>query len=215
MKVKAWILLLGMYAIFAQDAPKEAWTVVKEAMQGKHGLEHFNDIKADLGFSASTSLSDLTIGTAFKVCGVDYNALKSSNISTTVSSIFSAKSRWGFPILENGQMKMRIEVKNSNGSWERGRWGAPGLMPEWQKIVEAWPLSKGYHPILIETGMGMYYHVPEVDSHNLTRIMIMTNNNGQLLSKSSTTQYQKLGTISELKSEYDKALSNKGKEETK
>lgn len=105
-------------------------------------------------------------------------------------------------------MEMRVEVNCDNSICKIGRWGAPGLMPEWQKICEAWPVSKGYHPILIETGMGLYYHVPEVNSYNLTRIETMNYSNGHYLSKSTNTQYQNLSKVSALKSIYDQLLLN-------
>lgn len=66
MKAITWILLLWLNTIFSQDAPKEVWAFIQEAMTGKYGLQEFDEIKKEIGFSSSTSLSDLTIGPPFK-----------------------------------------------------------------------------------------------------------------------------------------------------
>ena len=202
-------VLLVSSLLYAQESPPEgAWAVINEMMKGKNTFEdQFNEFKTDFGFKSNTSLSNLSIGEPFKTFRLDYNALSNASNTTPVATILAPSFVWSFPILEDGQMKMRIEIRNTNGNWERGTCGATWLMPEWQKITNIWTTADGFHPVLINTGMGLYFHVPEFDAFNLTLIKIKSDANGIVLKKMSTSHYNQLdANVTNLAATYNQTI---------
>lgn len=172
MKLKILFVMLISLSIYGQEeVPKEALKIAQKTLKSKTGYFGNFDFKRKLfSFEESTSQSDLKLGTPFRLYHIDNDVLLNASRKTTVSSLCDTTVCWLFPVIEHDRMIIRIEVDNKHGKWEVGAIGGTALMPEWQKISEAWSFDKGYHPILLE-GSRLYFHVPEVDAYNLTTII--------------------------------------------
>jgi hypothetical protein len=74
-------------------------------------------------------------------------------------------------------------VAQGNIHFINGRWrglGGYARDPLWkkiQKVLEAWPVEEGYHPVFIRLFLShlWFFHVPEVDPYNLTRMFPSAN----------------------------------------
>jgi hypothetical protein len=176
------VILSFTLSLNAQSVPEEALKMAQETIEGKN---HILNLEHDFGIDKSISFKDLSLGTPFKEYRFKPNAFQSISDSTPIASLLTDDTIWIFPIVAKNHMKIRIEFgKDSTGQWKIGRRGAPGLMSEWESIDKEWPESKGYHPIFIEANAG-YFHVPEYDKYNFTRIYPKYDQNAKKFIKSS------------------------------
>lgn len=152
-----------------EKVPPEVQKNIDETMNGQHGLYNFEGNKAGLGFSSSTKLSDLKAGVPFKVYKISRDSLEKLGENVSVSEIANPLPIWEVPVFQDGKCVTTFEVWKTpkKPQWHAGIFN--GCTPEWQKVIDAWPDSQGYHPIIIYMGsVPKYYHVPEKDDSNLT-----------------------------------------------
>ena len=161
-----------------EEVPPEVQKVIDETMSGQHALYDFERYKVDLGFDSTTKLSDLRVGKPFK----DYR-LATDSIRTLderkfdenipVSAIVAPCRTWLVPVFLNDRCVRIFGVSKTNRKPEWHFSFSYGCYPEWQKVIEAWPDSAGYHPIIIHEGLLIprFFHVPEKDDFNLTPLM--------------------------------------------
>jgi hypothetical protein len=184
--IKRCLVILSLtLSLNAQSVPEEALKLAKETIDGKNHILNLEQDNSDIGIDKSIKIKDLSLGTPFKEYRFKPNAFQSISDSTPIASLLTDDTIWIFPIVAKNHMKIRIEFrKDSTGQWKIGRRGAPGLMSEWESIDKAWPESKGYHPIFIEANVG-YFHVPEYDKYNFTRIYPKYDDKAKRFKKSS------------------------------
>jgi hypothetical protein len=184
--IKRCLVILSLtLSLNAQSVPEEALKMAKETIDGKNHILNLEQDNSDIGIDNSIKIKDLSLGTPFKEYRLKPNAIQSISDSTSIASLLTDDTIWIFPIVAKNHMKIRIEFrKDSTGQWKIGRRGAPGLMSEWESIAKAWPESKGYHPIFIEANVG-YFHVPEYDKYNFTRIYPNYDDKAKRFKKSS------------------------------
>ena len=88
-----------------------------------------------------------------------------------VKPLLKATERWMFPVLVDSQIRCMLQVERNGHNYSY----VPGstsktLGMAWNKILEKWPTTAGYHPqLLINPEMpGYYFTVPELAEQNIT-----------------------------------------------
>lgn len=167
------------YAIDINNAELKEWQKKNEAplkvvLAAKKGLPRMVNLGAvkDWGVT-DEELRSASLGEPLRKYDITIAALRSYHSGDTVISILLETDYWYFPVIINDEIKLILIVgKNlSNADWEAGAFGYDGLAKKLNKIMQQWPQSKGYHPVVIEAEHGEYFFtVPEKDFSNLTLI---------------------------------------------
>lgn len=123
----------------------------------------------NFGFSPADPIDRATPGIPFKVYTITPDALADYQAEDTVSSLLSPTGMWYFPITIDGEMKCILTVAQVDGSWQAVGVGKAALAAQLQEVVNQWPKSRGYDPVLIMVfqAHAYFFAVPQVDDYNL------------------------------------------------
>jgi hypothetical protein len=118
------------------------------------------------GFLPSDNLLHARLGEPIQV----YQTTGERYISgQPVKSLLKPAARWMVPVMIGDQIRCMVQVKTDGKEFVPG---SPSkiLGVAWNKIMEKWPASAGYHPQLIVNPEmpGYYFSVPELAQQNLT-----------------------------------------------
>lgn len=152
-----------------EKVPEEVQKFIDETMSGQHAMCNFEESKVSFGFDRSTKLSDLKAGRPFKIYKLSIDSLLKKGENMPISSNIIEYATWVVPVLLNGKCITTFEVikTKKNPLWHQGVFY--GCSDTWQKLMEAWSESAGYHPVIIyATAWEMFFHIPEKDDYNLT-----------------------------------------------
>ncbi len=126
----------------------------------------------------SKTLSDVTAGTPVKEYWFLADTIIRKDTGSPVSKLIapfvnSMHGEWQIPLFVEGKIIGFGEIVNDTTSGDRWEWvgggGGGAFLAKWQKVIDKWPISKGYHPILIGFPYpDVFFHVPEKDAYNLT-----------------------------------------------
>ena len=161
-----------------EEVPPEVQKVIDETMSGQHVFRSFDEKKERYRLDSTTKLSDLRAGRPFKA----YNLIEDSiralderkfDENIPVSAMVTPCRIWVVPVFLNDRCVINFGVwkTKKNPHWHQGI--TRTCFPEWQKMIEAWPDSAGYHPIIIygDFLFPRFFHIPEKDDYNLTPLM--------------------------------------------
>jgi len=175
-KIQLFLFLLAMVNIcVGNTVPSE---VVDAANKGLPGfLQTITSKKANYGFKSSDQ--NFVLAEPFELHMITPKALSCFKPGDTVSKIVSKTGIWLFPVLVNGEYRSILTVDKMNNSWKAVSLGRAPLARKLQLIRQTWPISKGYHPqlIVVYQATKYFFHVPEVDSTNITLISSKENKN--------------------------------------
>jgi len=110
----------------------------------------------------------------FVIMGWDSGSLRGS-IYGLLDSLLVTRSFWLVPLSVNGALKGFLEVRLdrapgtyrcSNTFMLDSAFGSDAVY--FSEILRAWPLKKGFHPVIIRTFQLLILHVPERGADNLT-----------------------------------------------
>lgn len=132
-------------------------------------------MKKTHGFGADDDFSAVTLGEPFEsrylLSGSANKYVKGANVEE-----FLTESRhWFFPVLSKGAKACLLSVIfTKDGSFQKDKLGMAQLARVWAAVVEAWPESEGYAPILVivPSHQRFYFTVPQAQPSNFTRISI-------------------------------------------
>lgn len=177
--VKVKIEKNAPYEIDINKAELKEWqkknkAPLKVVLAAKAGLPRMVNLGAvkDWGVT-DEELRTASLGEPLRKYDITIAALRSFHLGDTVVSILSGTDYWYFPVIINEEIKLILIVgKNPpSADWETGAFGYDVLARNLNKIMQQWPQSKGYHPVVIEAEHGEYFFtVPEKDYSNLTLI---------------------------------------------
>lgn len=192
MELRHILMVTVLFSVItaAQEPPAEVIQVALQALRGGKpffSVKCFESEKSRYGFQSSTKVSDLKIGDPFRQfrCSSEMN-----DTNFSFKSLEIMNYSWLCPVMENGQNMILMEVRNENGKWKvGGLFGANIIAYEWNFVCQAWPKSKGFHPVFVLGGFRAWFHVPEVDSLNLTHIRPVMYENGRRVENSSAIKY--------------------------
>jgi hypothetical protein len=160
-----------------EEVPPGVQKVIDETMSGQHAFYKFDRYKVNLGFDSSTRLSDLRAGKPFKIYNLIVDSLrtlddKKFDEKIPVSKMVDPLEIWEVPVFLHGRCVRLFGVwkTKKNPQWHMGI--STNCYPGWQKVLEAWPDSAGYHPLMIYLGSNpKFFHIPEKDDYKLTPLI--------------------------------------------
>lgn len=160
-----------------EKVPPGVQKVINETMNGQHAFRKFDKKKERLGFDNSTKLTDLKVGKPFKIYKLIVDSIKNLDDKKfdekiSVSKMVDPLEIWEVPVFLNGRCVWLFQVwkTKKNPKWHPGI--SERCYPGWQKVIEAWPDSAGYHPLMIYLrSTPKYFHIPEKDDYNLTPLI--------------------------------------------
>jgi len=88
--------------------------------------------------------------------------------------LLQPSGEWVFPIMLGGRVRFLVQVKADGSEYVTGN-GSRAVAMVYDKILQRWPVSQGFHPQLITTAgiPGYYFTVPELPQQNLTDVSEM------------------------------------------
>lgn len=158
------------------QVPPEVRKVIKETMNGQNLLVDFDEKKICLGFDHTTKLADLKAGEPIPTYYLHRDSVRKMDDNTPMSKILKIPDMWTVPVLVNGKCFTTFEIwkTEKNPQWHCYDFigGHKGHYDNWQKVLEAWPESAGYHPVIVYLTMrNKLFHVPEKGDFNLTYLL--------------------------------------------
>lgn len=188
------IVFIIVVSTFSNNVPDVITQLSLKALDGElhfFNSRSFEKRKKIYGFNEKTKVSDLKIGTPVKV----YDNLSKDFISRTANSPLNLSNyeyEWYCPVLENDEIRLFFIINKKGNEWViDNSGGLTTLATEWQLVLESWPYSKGYNPVIILVGGFSYFHVPEIDDRNITLIETF-NSTKETLAKKNNNKYKKL-----------------------
>ncbi len=178
-----------------EEVPPEVQKVIDETMNGQHAFYNFDRYKVDLGFDSSTRLTDLRAGKPFKLYKLIIDSIRSLddkqfNEKIPVSKMVTPCRTWLVPVFFHYTCVRLFGISKTN---RKPQWHfsfSDECYPGWQKVIEAWPDSSGYHPTIIQQGSNpKFFHIPEKDDYNLTPLIRYRNDS---LDQSADTSFKVL-----------------------
>jgi len=120
------------------------------------------------GFAPDENLRSVRLGDPIPV----YQVLQTGRSHYTgqpVTSLLKPADEWIYPIILDNHIRFMVQVRYDGRKYVLGH-GSRGLAMIYDKILERWPASEGYHPqLVINPNMPFYYFtVPELSEPNLT-----------------------------------------------
>lgn len=121
------------------------------------------------GFTPSDQIQDCKLGDPIRVYSVSGADQKSYQPGQPLKSILKPTNKWVFPAMLGNQVRFMIPVEEADGECVAGT-SSRSLAMVYNKIMNRWPASQGFHPQLIINGSmdNYYFSIPELPEPNLT-----------------------------------------------
>jgi len=121
------------------------------------------------GFLPNDSLLHAKLGAPVQVYEVAAGDRSRYQAGQAIKSLFKPTERWMFPVMIGDQIRCMVQVKSNGHDYVPGE-PSKILGVAWNKIMEKWPVTAGFHPQLIVNPEmpGYYFSVPELAQQNLT-----------------------------------------------
>ncbi|MFA6290448.1 MAG: hypothetical protein WC637_01630 [Victivallales bacterium] len=132
-------------------------------------------MKKTHGFAPEDDLSAVTLGEPFETRYLLVESTKEYVKGAKVENFLIESRNWFFPVLSRGSQACLLSViQNQDGSFQKDKLGMAQLARVWAAVLEAWPVTKGYTPLLVvmPSRQRFYFTVPQAQPPNLTRICI-------------------------------------------
>ncbi|MCP4647426.1 MAG: hypothetical protein GY852_06780, partial [bacterium] len=134
--------------------------------------------KAQLGLSAEDGVENVTLGEPFALRLILPDNIRSYTPGKTVTESSEPIKSYHFPVLFNNTFKLILTVDKykGNDTYIVASLGLDWLAKEMRRVLQKWPLEKGYTPMLCMSPQTHYYsfHIPQKDALNLTLITPQT-----------------------------------------
>ncbi|MDR3457394.1 MAG: hypothetical protein P4N60_08110 [Verrucomicrobiae bacterium] len=153
------------------EAPlTEEQKLVKAAQDG---LERAMDLAVKnpdaFGFAAGDKIDMVKLGDPVRVYSIADADRDSYRDAQSLKSILSPTKEWIFPVMLDGHICFILPVRCTGTEYVAGHYSR-ALAMVYEKILERWPASEGYHPQFVVTPnrTAYYFTVPELPDQNLT-----------------------------------------------
>lgn len=126
------------------------------------------------GFQADDVLLNARLGDAMPVYTVAEKDYLKYQVGQPLKPLLKPASQWVFPVTIGTRVCCMVEVRQVGHTYVPGG-GNKMLGQAWNKIIQKWPVSDGFHPQLVANANvpGYYFTVPELADQNLTDIIRM------------------------------------------
>jgi hypothetical protein len=183
--------LLFAAAVCAEQPPQEVLTVTNTVLSGK-GLGHALTprILMQWKFDSGTTIADLKADVPIHLYRFIADSLKKIGGNASIRNVIVPEDTWVVPLFKEGgkaRVVLWIGRNPEDQKWSIAGYGCSPLAYAWENVKKEWPVSAGYHPILIGTmGDETYYYIPEKGERNLTRLTWATRYNFDYYDTSAT-----------------------------
>lgn len=126
------------------------------------------------GFGVEDSFSNVKLGDPIPVYTIQEEDRARYQAGQPVKPMLKPMDQWVFPVIAGTRICCMVQVSYTGHDYVPDN-GSKLLGLAWNKILEKWPASEGYHPYLVVTPSvpGFYFTIPELASPNLTDIVQM------------------------------------------
>jgi hypothetical protein len=128
-------------------APSEDVVAVAKEVILHHVKNRVVDHLRQYGFESQADIDNAELGEGFREFYIDTNKLQDESAPLDFQSlVFPNSTEWKFPIVANGETKMLVDVRFSDGIWRLGGMGGPAAWfgKEMTGLKATWPPSSGY-----------------------------------------------------------------------
>jgi hypothetical protein len=152
------VLMVVCCSIVFAKAPKEAVAFAQAEVSKYVKLFHGKELSVKLGEP------------------MELHNLSTQDIMTersgSIGMLIKKTDRWYFPVMVEDKWDAVFVVKYENYEWKAARYGLTGLVEELIALQKTWPEKGGYNCKVIyqPDTRDFYFHVPEIDSDNFTKI---------------------------------------------
>jgi hypothetical protein len=126
------------------------------------------------GFQAEDVLMNARLGSPLPVYTVAEQDYLNYQDGQALKPLLKLADQWVFPVSIGSRVCCMVQVSHVGHSFVPGG-GNKMLGQAWNKIIQKWPASAGFHPQLVVNANvpGYYFTVPELPTQNLTDIIRM------------------------------------------
>ena len=123
------------------------------------------------GFGPNDVFSEAKLGSPIPVHTIEEKDRANYQAGQPIKPLLQPENQWVFPVLLGSRICCMVQVKYNGRDYIPGA-GVKSLGLAWSKILETWPASKGYHPLLVVNPQvpGYYFTIPELPMPNVTDI---------------------------------------------
>jgi hypothetical protein len=172
------IALIGLLPLSAVAAPPLPPTNDQILAAARTAVEKFKpsldtpEAKQTQGFAADEDFKNLSFGTPFEQKLLRQDWLETRD-TKKLAELLAVTSVWYVPVRSRGKVACLVAVRqHDDGSWSEDRLGMVELARAWDALAQAWPETKGYHPVLVvfPARQQFFFTVPEAAPENLSRL---------------------------------------------
>ena len=144
-------------------------------------MDAANKYPDSYGFKPEDVLLDARLGTAMPVYMLTDKDCAEYQAGQPVKPLLKPADRWVFPVMMGDRVCCMVQVSFNGHNYIPGG-GNKTLAIAWNKIVQTWPASQGFHPqIVVNPNIpGYYFTVPELPKQNVTDISNLLDNGTDL-----------------------------------
>lgn len=183
MKKMLLIIVMLTGSIVAQidnQVPPEVHQVIDSVLSGHNNRLSVSALRIVFGLDKTKTLADVKAGTPVQEYLFLVDTIRRKGPSAPLSELITpfiggSKGEWLVPLFVGNRIVGFGRIRNNNLTQGHWKWteemGGEDFELEWQKVIDKWPTSRGYHPILIDFDTpdgNVFFHVPEEDPYNLT-----------------------------------------------
>lgn len=130
-------------------------------------------VRAGFGFDPADNLQSVTLGKPFQILVLLPDTIRKYRSGDDFQHDLVPENNWFFPVLSHARPTCLMSVaKQPDGSWVGDQFGMTRRGQAWAAMSAAWPSSKGFTPLLIQSinpGLLMF-SIPQFSFPNLTPI---------------------------------------------
>jgi hypothetical protein len=161
-------ILLCISMASAQEPPQEVM------MAAQTGLPQFLGLippaeRSAYGFTENDDLTKAFLEAPFNLHTIKPPALLAYQSGDSVPALLSKTDMWYFPVMMGEEVRAVLVVDQLDGKWQAVSLGYATLAQQLQGVLQQWPGSKGFHPLLIAVFQAKEHLilVPEANANNL------------------------------------------------
>ena len=128
------------------------------------------------GFGPTDAYKDAKLGDPIPVYTISDSDRAKYQSGQPLKPLLKPSNLWVFPVLMGNRVCCMVQVKYSGHDYVPEN-GSKSLGIAWNKILEKWPASAGYHPCVVVNPAipGYFFTIPELPTPNLTDIINLSN----------------------------------------
>ena len=159
--------------VFSSRHKPQAMTDEQKRLEvAQDGFAHVMDMARNYpdtyGFLPDEDLKAAKLGDAIPIYRVGLQE-QDTYTGQPVSSLLKPSDEWVYPVILDNRIRFLVQVRYDGHDYVRGL-GSRALAMAYEKILDRWPASEGFHPKLVTIpNLSFYYFtIPELPDQNIT-----------------------------------------------